>query len=200
MIILNIDNSGASRPNFTDFCKALESAGLIVHQSAEAAIGVIKHPPSNVVILVSHGPPFQDEIEGYNFPEGRHIIRIGVSNRAPSLRVSEEFSKERVADFEWPNSSGVGLKELGQTIFLKLSAVERERPDEVLATIVEYFKENFMLDESIAAYLVRISCFDDDAMYEHEIVKLKLKSNEFKGKKAEDLLRLLVKRMPRTPE
>jgi hypothetical protein len=195
--ILNFDYSRESRNSFIAFCKSLESPGQIVTGPALAAICAPDDTASNVVIVIAHGAPYPADLEVETIPSGISVIRIGISNSDPSLAISAGFSPQRVANFEWPYRAGNGLKELGGAIARNLSALEREQPDKMLATIVDFFKGKFELDDPITAYLLKVACGANLDQFADELEKLEL--GRFKGKSADELLSLLDNRIPKAP-
>lgn len=186
MKIYRIDNDARSNASFSAFCRALNAPGESIFASLEECL---QDPGTDVAIVVAHGAPFGDEISAYNLNPRPTIIRIGISVKAPRLRIAREFSSEQIADFEWPISAGAGLKDLGDFVSSKIPTAGYSNPAAILRAIVEYFDEKFLLDEPIAAYLLKTAGADS------ELEGFGL--GRFKDKTAPELLALLADRVPR---
>lgn len=196
MKVIHVDPGIESVAHVTEFCKALGlpydgQTDHIFEERKETACNIIRSNIHQLVVLIAHREPSVADVGAIPFNERPYVIRIGISRESPVLRLTNRFV-DRIAELNWPEASGSGLGQLGYVLHSRLAG--GETPENILTVIYEYLVDEWISDDRIAAYLLRVVSSSED-QYRAEVRQLGL-DNKFEEMTREQLLAYLGERLP----
>ena len=195
MIVVHADAGQSTLPSATLFCDALGIADndRFLNIKNDEVIRRLSQFEGDIAIVLVHGLPSADTLRemSASTPSCPYIIRMALSTGNAVLRYSNDY-REKVAEFRWPNASGLELEKLGDALRHSLLSHEVNDPVRLLDELNKYYSESLVSDDLVAAYLLKTVCTSQE--YQSQLKRLQLNS-KFRAYDLEDFLASLKGRI-----